>query len=299
MAALALTANAQFKEVGPPPVSAPVARQQIRGLLEKVDPDNRKQTLDKLSSLLVWYRDTLDDEIIAAWKKDTRANLTLVMEPMADARVASEVVEFSWREARQETFGLTYAPMLGQLMARYPASSRPFLDDLLAPQPPALSPSVAEAVCRILLDAPDTGTWKQNAIQILPHYRDATRRLLNADIDGSDREKGYRAQVWMSDLKMTPPPSARNEQANPRRRTLLLPSGPVKSGTLQCDGSLIPQNGEYVFFNLPLGNIRLDLDARIWDARLAPGGGDTQRLIIRNKASGTQKRCVVHWSVIP
>jgi hypothetical protein len=29
------------------------------------------------------------------------------------------------------------------------------------------------------------------------------------------------------------------------------------------------------------------------------GEGQTQRLIVRNKSSGPQKRCVVHWSVIP
>jgi hypothetical protein len=45
--------------------------------------------------------------------------------------------------------------------------------------------------------------------------------------------------------------------------------------------------------------MQLEYDTKIWDARLAPGDGGTQRVIIRNKSSGPQKRCVVHWSVIP
>ena len=84
-----IIAHAQFKVVGPAPVSPAVARQQIRTLLEKVDPSNRQQTIQTLSGLLAWYRDILDEELIAAWKKDPRANLTDVTESLADSRVAS------------------------------------------------------------------------------------------------------------------------------------------------------------------------------------------------------------------
>jgi hypothetical protein len=73
----------------------------------------------------------------------------------------------------------------------------------------------------------------------------------------------------------------------------------ARSGTLQCSGGPIPQNGEYVFRNLPLLKIQLDYDTKNWEARLAPGEGQTQRVILKNKSSGPQKRCVVHWSVIP
>ena len=72
-----------------------------------------------------------------------------------------------------------------------------------------------------------------------------------------------------------------------------------RSGTLESNGTPIPQNAEYVFRNLPAVKIQLDYDTKIWDARLAPGEGQTQRLIVKNKSSGPQKRCVVHWSVIP
>ncbi len=44
--------------------------------------------------------------------------------------------------------------------------------------------------------------------------------------------------------------------------------------------------------------MQLDYDTKTWEARLAPGDGQTQRLILKNKGSGPQKRCVVHWSVI-
>ena len=55
----------------------------------------------------------------------------------------------------------------------------------------------------------------------------------------------------------------------------------------------IPQNAEYVFRDVPLVKMRLDYDTKNWDARLVPGEGQTQRLIVRNKSSGPQKRCVV------
>jgi len=75
-------------------------------------------------------------------------------------------------------------------------------------------------------------------------------------------------------------------------------SGP-KSGTLECGGGPIPQNAEYVFRNVPLVKMQLDYDTKTWDARLAPGDGQTQKLIVRNKSSGPQKHCVVHWTATP
>lgn len=74
--------------------------------------------------------------------------------------------------------------------------------------------------------------------------------------------------------------------------------GPM-SGTLECVGNPVAQNAEYVFRNLPPLKLQLDYDRKIWDARLAPGDGQTQRLILKNKSSGPQKRCVVHWTASP
>src|ERR1700733_9919949 len=350
-----ITTHAQFKVVGPAPVSPAVARQQIRTLLEKVDPSNRQQTIQTLTGLLAWYRDILDEELIAAWKKDPRANLTDVMESLADSRVASDVVEFSWREQPQAALNLTSAPMLGQLMVRFPESAKPFLDDLLGSggqQTPNLSEMEAKAVCRILLDMPDIGMWRQSALQILPHYRRTAESLLAQDLHGGDQEKSYQAQRWLSDLKSDVPATA-NEQPSPRRRPMPTtlsppsqsppyqpppskspmpepsaevarppvpaattsappatplppapvpaapPSGGPKSGTLESSGGPIAQNAEYVFRNLPAVKMQLDYDTKTWDARLVPGEGQTQRLILRNKSSGPQKRCVVRWSVIP
>jgi len=157
-----MSANAQFKVVGPPPYPPNVARQKIRTLLEAVDPANRVETVKTLSGLLSWYRDPIDDELIAAWQKDGRANLTELMEPLADARVAVGVIEFSWRQQRQAAFRPEYAPMFVNLMTRFPESAQPFLADLLGGTP-NLSQPEAETVCRILLDMPDVGTWKKNA----------------------------------------------------------------------------------------------------------------------------------------
>jgi hypothetical protein len=51
---------AQFKEAPPAPYSLAVAHQKIRLLIETGDPGNRQQTAEKLSGLLVWYRDIVD-----------------------------------------------------------------------------------------------------------------------------------------------------------------------------------------------------------------------------------------------
>ena len=384
--AAVMTASAQFKPVGPAPYSPTVAHQKIRTLLEGIDPGNSQKTIATLSGLLSWYRDILDEELIAAWQKDNRANVTEVLESLADSRVASKIVEFSWRERRPAAFNLTYAPLLGNLMARFPESAKPFLDDLLsASQPPDLSQPEAEAVCRILLDMPDIGTWRKSALQILPRYRRAAESVLLQDLHGADQEKSYQAQRWQADLGMNapangsvqpsprrrstptlssapggsapdnepprrrsapslsaapggipadnqsesviliprpgsndplpappaaksapalPPPSAAPVPAAPPSPPSPLPPAPplysgARSGTLESSGGAIPQNAEYVFRDVPLVKMRLDYDTKTWDARLVPGKGQTQRLIVRNRSSGPQKRCVVHWTVIP
>ncbi len=354
-AATSGTAQAQFKVVGPAPYPPAVAREKIKTLLESVDPGNRQKTIETLSGLLSWYRDILDDELIAAWQKDSRANLPDVMEALADPRVASAVIEFSWREQRPVAFLVEYAPMFANLMARFPESAQPFRDDLLGPAAtgrpmPDLPQPQAETLCRILFDMPDVGTWRKDAQQILPHYRRVAESLLAQDVRGSDREKSYQAQRWLADLKADAP-AVPNDQPTQRRRMTHSPSSadgtppgsqtppaqvpppappipaivaqrtaptplpavpaiPVpparpqaysgpQSGTFQCMGSSIPQNAEYVFRSVPLVKMQLDYDTKTWDARLAPGDGQTQRLILRNKSSGPQKKCVVHWSVIP
>ncbi len=75
-------------------------------------------------------------------------------------------------------------------------------------------------------------------------------------------------------------------------------NGPT-SGTLNCEGSPIPQNGEKVFANLPGLKLELHYDKNSWEARLSPGPDQTQRLVLRSKKPGLQRKCVVHWNVIP
>jgi TonB family protein len=248
---LALTAsmmvNAQFKEVGPPPVSATVARERVRTLLEKVDPGNRQQTVAVISGLLIWYRDLVDEELIAAWQEDGRANLTDVMESLADSHLASAIVEFSWRRQRQTTFLPAYAPMLGHLMARYPDSAKPFLDDLLASaatgqQALDLSQGEAEAVCRILLDMPDVRTWKKSALQILPHYRRDAENLLGQDLQGADRGKSDRAQLWLTDLKAIDPAFNVKHAATPKPPDVSALSAPKLLPATRAGVILTPLN---------------------------------------------------------
>ena len=96
MIVVSMTVCAQFKETPPAPYSPAVAHQKIQMLLESDDPDNPQQTAEKLSGLLVWYRDIVDEELIAAWTGDHRAKLPVLMPLLADSRVASAIVEFSW-----------------------------------------------------------------------------------------------------------------------------------------------------------------------------------------------------------
>lgn len=307
-----IPAMAQFKTVGPAPYTPVVARQRIKALLAKMDPANRRQSIDTISGLLVWYRDIVDDELITAWKKDDgRDNLPDAVTALADARVASAIVEFSWHE-RPQAFQLAYAPMFGNLMLRFPDSAKPFLDDLLASTnetpgasnpPPALNLAESQqfAVCRILLDMPPrVGSWEKAALQILPRYREAAETLLAADEREGDSEKRVRAEQWMLALRPTPPPSS--------GRTILRSSPPpaasnsaanANSGTLQCSGAPIAPNGEYTFYNVPTDNRRFEYDRKIWDVRLEPGQGDTRDFVLINKSSKAQKGCVVRWTSFP
>jgi hypothetical protein len=89
------TAGAQLVQTPPAPDALAEARQRIRTLLAKVTPDDRQQTVATLSDMITSYRDLLDDELIAAWRSDGRANLPEVIASLADARVASAIIEYS------------------------------------------------------------------------------------------------------------------------------------------------------------------------------------------------------------
>jgi len=140
-----------------------------------------------------------------------------VIEPLADARVATGVVEYSWRTRTEATLGPSYASLLGHLMARYPESGQVFLSDLLGPAPPELGPPEIETVCRILIEMPDLGTWHQSALRILPRYRATAERLLMQDRQGDDQEKSYRAQIWLAELRGETPGVA-NQRSMARGR---------------------------------------------------------------------------------
>lgn len=329
------TAEAQFKVTGKAPYTAPVARQKIRTLLEKADSSNTTQTVETLTGLLSWYRDILDDELIAAWKKDSRSNLPDVIKPLADARVAVAVVDFSWREQRQAAFLPAYAPMFEDSMLRFPDSAKPMLDDLVraaaAGQPLELTEPEAETVCRILIDMPDIGAWRKTALQILPFYRETALLLLAVDVRGFPGETRDRAEFWLYDprspLREVPStPAAPSSTFSTRRKastpapasSAAAPSAPVpvppapaarvappmpapyngpKSGTLHCFGQPIQPNAEYTFPGLPAVELRIELDTNKWDARVEPGADHTQTLILKNKGRRAQKSCVVNWSV--
>jgi hypothetical protein len=368
---LSITAAAQFKEVGPPPFTPAVAHDRIRVLLEKVDVSNRQQTIKTLTGWLVWYRDILDQELIAAWRRGPRTSLTEVISSLADTRVASSLVEFSWLNRRPATFNPEFARMFSDLMARFPESAKLFRDDLLGSGPmPELSEPEAEIVCRIFLEMPEIGTWKDDARRVFRYYRHAAEVVLTEDVSGPNQDRSYEAQAWLAELRgeghhspaqpakrrsavvASDPPAVASDSPPPQRRRRMavsessgdpgptvdgqsvmaagsnvdtpLPSSPPPtppppaahpnpepppapqpaytgplSGTLISAGGPIPQHAEYVFRNLPPGKIQLDYDTKIWDAHVAPGLVNTQRVIVKNKSSGPQKRCIVKWTLIP
>jgi hypothetical protein len=75
-----------------------------------------------------------------------------------------------------------------------------------------------------------------------------------------------------------------------------LVSGP-KSGTLSYDGPPVAQNAEIEFNNLPAGTLKLDYDTNSWSHRLVSNADGTQRLILKSRKPGTQKKADVKWSV--
>jgi hypothetical protein len=344
---LASAASAQFKVVGPAPYPEPVARQKIRALLQSVDASNRQQTIDSLTEWLNWYRDLIDEELITAWQTepDKRSDLAQIIDPLATPRVASGIVDFSWRE-RDSALRLDYAPMLEHLMTRYAESGQPMLAGLQSD--PDLSGPAAETVCRILIDMPDVGAWRRTALRVLPRYREIAQRLLAQDLRSGDSDRQDRAGFWLDDPRSTlytgsstaapgtrpasrprpqpqqrashndgpinaPVPGPGPEMDSPpppatsSRPTLMTRAAPATasayngptSGTLECTGAPVPQNAEFVFRNLPAAKLRLEYDTKIWEARLAPADGSTQKLILRNRSSGSQKHCKVHWTVTP
>jgi hypothetical protein len=99
-----------------------------------------------------------------------------------------------------------------------------------------------------------------------------------------------------------PPPSPRLEPP-PQNPPLLPPSEPAPyrgplNGTLTYSGPPVVEQGEVVFRNLPPMRLALTYDQDVWEARLSPAEGNTQRLILRNKKPGTQKKCTVAWRVV-
>ncbi len=329
----ATAAYAQFKVTGPAPYTPVVARQKVKALLDKVDSSNRKQTVDTLTGWLPWYRTIIDDELIAAWKKPGRASLPDVVKPLVDARVATAVIDFSWREQRDAAFLPDYAPMFEDMMIRVQDSAKPMLDDLVraaaAGQPLELSDGGAETLCRILLDMPDIGLWKKTAMQVLPLYRDMAQLLLAVDVRGFPGDKRDRAEFWLYDPRSTireNAPSTPSSSFSVRGRTApapaavpapaptaaatapaatVAPAAPApptmyngpKSATMHCVGNPIAQNAEYVFEGLPPVKLRVEFDAKNWQAFLSPGAGQAQTLTLKNIGSRPQKSCTVKWTV--
>lgn len=319
--ALAMPAQAQFREIKAAPFPPAVARQRIRAQLASANAENKDAVVNTISAWLDWYRDILDEELIARWKSDARANLPLVMAPLADARVAREVVDYSWRVNRAEAFTLDAAAMLGDLMARYSDSARGFVEDLLPPAAALPLPQpAAQAVCRILIDMPDIGNWHRNAAQILPRYRTVADAVTKADAASADQERSYRALRWRTELRLDPQPVSSAKRVTLTPRAAIAEGDPVRphitgpmamappgampagysgprEGVFEWKGDPVPAFGQCIFADVPQTKILLDFDTKKWDAAVENGDGGRQVLVMRNKTKNAQKKCVVRWSV--
>lgn len=105
---------------------------------------------------------------------------------------------------------------------------------------------------------------------------------------------------------LDPPPIAPLVPIVPIPQTQVIPppapprpyTGPT-SGELKCNNTRVVQNGEVVFAGLPAGELRLTYDAETWEVRARADANNTQRLILRNRRPGTQRRCTVAWQLLP
>jgi len=331
--AVGMMAFAQFREIGPAPFPPAEAHRKIRVLLDQVDPANRQQTVKTIIGWLDWYRDVVDDELISTWQGDKRLNLNFVIDELGDARVSAEIAR-SWRQPGLDPAA---APILAKLMARYSDSAGPFFHDVLQMPDLSVPEAQAVCRILLDLPDQWRGNalrilprYRSAAESLLAqdlHQSDEEKsgraqfwlRDLHWNVPGDSsgpagNNAGSRqaprarqpAPITSADPQSSRPSLSRPEQSDsPPAPTLPQPRQPVappaaysgaQSGTLTC-GGLIPQNAEFVFRNLPRGELKLDYDTKNWNAKLVPVDGETQRLILTNVGSGPRKTCVVHWSV--
>ena len=169
-----------------------------------------------------------------------------------------------------------------------PAQGAPTTPPFAAIAPPA-DPSVAGA------DAPQQQAAQEVPPQIpQPAVVGKTTSVLDAATTRLDQVKQAAANLGVSSGGGQPassPPASETSVGGARRDA----ADGAWSGDLTCSGEPVAQNAEFVFRNLPAGKLQLTYNSRIWEARLTPGDGQTQQLILRNKGAGPQKKCVVHW----
>ena len=102
-----------------------------------------------------------------------------------------------------------------------------------------------------------------------------------------------------------PPAPAPRPEPEPRVATAPAPTPPPPpskpaytgppSGVFNYSGPGIIQNGEVLVPGLPPGALRLDYDRDKWDHYFVPEPGGTQKLVLRSKRPGTQKKLQVKW----
>ena len=287
LAARPALAYAQFKVTGPAPYTAVVARQNIKALLDNVDSSHRKQTVATLTGWLPCGTGPSSTmKLIAAYgEKPGRASLPDVVRPLVDARVATAVIDFSWREQRDAAFLPDYAPMFEDMLIRVPDSAKPMQDDLVRAPPPtgqlrwSFQTKEQRHFAAFFLDMRSIGMWRKTAMQVLPFYRDMAQLLLAVDVRGFPGDKRDRAEFWLYDPRSTireNAPSTPSSSFSVRGRTApapaatpapartaaaAAPAAPVppaapapvatyngpKSATMHCVGNPIAQNAEYVF----------------------------------------------------
>jgi len=103
---------------------------------------------------------------------------------------------------------------------------------------------------------------------------------------GSETPASHTAALAPSSPAKEAPPPARPANA-----------GPV-TGRLTCSGAPVVQNGEVVFGGLPPGRLQVTYDVEIWDVQIRPDENDAQKIVLKNKRPGVQRKCTVLWQLV-
>ncbi len=205
----------------------------------------------------------------------------------------------------------TPVPAASRLIETGPAERVPSAGtEVRPPQPPAITPEHIPATPTRVPPGATSATAAAGSAMVTRPPRDERREALLPQTASSVRlppptppagtpSGGVPSAGLPSVPRVDPPgPVPPTTPAEVTKPAVPAPyEGPL-SGTLTYSGAPVVQHGEIVFRGLPPLKLQLDYDTEIWEGELSSDERNTQRLVLRNKKPGTQRRCVVRWSVL-